>query len=321
MTDSIASPQPWSERRRWCACSASLLWLVLAPAITAAQPATKDTKMTEPSYIHWHQALSQGGSVMTAVGPDWGSVDLSANLGSEEIGYYQAPLPRERFDQLLQLMDRLKFDEEPPAPAVPIGTATLSFGKNYKGDPTAAVVHGWAIYQFPARLQPLLDALQAVTSEVRKQPVRAVRAQGTLSVREVSRAEAPAFTVTLTNVGREPIKVDNPFHRRMEEALTVRLVIRKDKPSSQLREGDVLWVECAARHVRLPDPKRAAPDARKVKLAPGEALRFVVQKELQLEPGAYLAHVRYWTSRARDDVSALGGELEVDLGRFTVKAP
>jgi hypothetical protein len=37
--------------------------------------------------------------------------------------------------------------------------------------------------------------------------------------------------------------------RDAEPRRAVRLVIRKDKPSSRLREGDVLWVDCAVRHV------------------------------------------------------------------------
>lgn len=320
MSGSTARRAASSEGRRWCASNASR-WLLLLPAIAAAQAPVKEPKTMEPTYIHWYQALSMNGAVMTAIAPEWASADVSANLGTHpEVGYYQAALPRARFEAMLQLMDATGFDTEPNGPPVVPDTAIMSFGKTF-ADPTKTTVRGWAVHELPPKFVPLRDAFSQLTEELRAHAVRAVRGTAAPVARELSVKDVPAFEVTLTNVGREAVKLNNPFHKQMEEQLTVRLMVRRNKPWEQLRETEQLFIECAVGHIRMPDPKAKPPEGRKVKLAPGESLRFVVRKPLQLAPGDYVAQIVYLTTATPPDPSALRGELALDTAAFTVRAP
>jgi hypothetical protein len=300
--------------------SVAFLALAVAPASSAGGAKNTTDKKMEPAYLHWYSALSQDGSVMTAIAPDRGSVDLATNLGPlKEIGYYESPLTRDPFDRIMGLMDQVGFDGMQPGPPRPPDTLVVSLGKNY-ADPKASVVRGWAVYDVPQELKPILDEFEAQTAELREHPVRAIRGEGALASRALSLQDVLAARVTLKNVGTQPLKLDNPFHKRMEERLTVTLAVRMDKPWDQIREGEQLWIECKLEQIRPLNPKAVRPSGRQATLPPGATLEFSVRKRLLLKPGRYLAVLTYRTSRIKGDISSMRGGLVMDLGAFEVDA-
>ncbi|ATB41054.1 hypothetical protein CYFUS_006516 [Cystobacter fuscus] len=271
----------------------------------------------EPSYVYWINPTPQG-PVVTALFPDKGSVDVSGNHdGRQEIGYYEHVLPRKVFDHVLALLDQAGLENLPVSPTLPPDTPVTSVGKSW-AQRQPPMVRGYALWQVPKALQPTMDEFRLQTTELLKHPVRAIQGEGVPVKSQFLLEDTPAFTITLKNVGTEPLKLDNPFHKRMEEALTLHLRVRKDKPPDQLREGDTVWIECKLDHVRLADPKAVTPAGRQLTLAAGAELRFFIRKKLMLAPGRYIAELDYRTSRFKDDVSSLSGRLNMRLGSFEV---
>jgi hypothetical protein len=271
----------------------------------------------EPSYIYWINPNPQG-SMLTALSPQKGSVDVTGNPeGTQEIGYYEQALPRESFDRVLALIDQVGLETLPVSPTLPPDTPVTSVGKGWNaGRPP--VVRGYALWEVPKALQPVMDAFRTQTTALLKHPVRVIHGEGAPVKSQFALDDTTAFTITLKNVGTEPLKLDNPFHKRMEEALTLHLQVRKDKPPNQLREGDVVWIECKLDHVRPVDPKAAPPAGRQLTLAAGAELRFVIRKKLLLSPGRYVAELDYRTSRLKEDIASMSGRLNMRLGSFEV---
>lgn len=272
-------------------------------------------------YINWFQALGPGGSVATAVTPeDLGSVDLSWNLGpAQEIGYFEHRLPEGTYTRVLKVMDQVGFDQMSSGPPRPPDTAIISFGKNY-WDGQNGVNRGWAVDDFPQAMQPVLDELKALTDVLRKHPVRAIRGEAAVQPSSLSLQDPLTIAVTIHSIGRELVKIDNPFHKHMEEGLTVQLMVRKDKPWEQLKEGEQHWLNCTLAQIRPIDRKAKLPSDRQVPLAPGATLQFTVYKTVMLSPGQYRGQLTYRTSQKPGDTASIRGVVLLDLAPFEVKA-
>ncbi|HYO67006.1 MAG TPA: hypothetical protein VEU33_13080 [Archangium sp.] len=270
----------------------------------------------EPEYVYWLNPTPHG-PVVTALFPNKGSVDVSGNHdGRQEIGYYEHTLPRAAFDRVLTLIDQAGLENLPVSPPLPPDTPVTSVGMFWVQRPP--LVRGYALWQAPQALQPTMDEFRLQTTELLKHPVRAIHGEGAPVKNQFTLDDTAAFTITLKNIGTEPLKLDNPFHKRMEEALTLHLQVRKDKPPEQLLEGDAVWIECKLDHVRMADPKATPPTGRQLTLTAGGELRFVIRKKLMLAPGRYVAELDYRTSRFKEDVASMSGRLNMRLGSFEV---
>lgn len=316
MTGSTRKPNHSLARQSWSRSKTRGTLLPFALTFGFCAYARGNETM-EPSYIYWLNPTPQG-TVMTAIAPQQGSVDVTGNYdGVQEIGYYEQALPRNTFDRILALVDQVGLENLPASPTLPPDTPVTSVGKIWD-ERSPPVVRGYAVWQLPKVLYPVMDEFRAQTAALLKHPVRAIHGEGFPGKKQFSLEDTTVFAITLKNVGTTALKLDNPFHKRMEESLTLRLQVRKDKPPAQLREGDVIWIDCKLDHVRQADPKTAIPAGRQITLAAGTGLSFLIRKKLMLTPGRYIAELEYRTNRIKDDVSSMSGTLNMHLGIFEV---
>jgi len=245
-----------------------------------------------------------------------GSLDLSGNfLGRQEIGYYEAELPPGVYARLKQLYGGIDFDALPATLELPPDTKTVSVGESPDGDDIDT--RGFALNSIPSALEPLLNEMRKAAEHMLAHPLRVLRGEGAPTQRQFDMERPVSFEVTLRNVGTQAIETRNPFAPHAPERTNLRLIVAKDKPPEQLREGESLWMELGAENVHLLDG-RGPPRDRYLTLAPGAELRFMVRKKLLSSPGAYRAALTYFTSRGKRGLGMMDGHLTMDLGRFEV---
>jgi hypothetical protein len=315
---STRRPKGSSARRSWSRSGIRVAraGILLAVLTSMDGRATEGGTRMEPEDVYWMTDMLHG-SVYTAIMPTLGSVHVTGNYeGAQSIGYYERALARHVFERIKQMVDTVGLEKLPEYPPLPPDTRGTSVGKTLPDG--QVVVRGYPLWDVPKQLQPVIDAFKAQTAELMKHPVRVIRGEGTPVKTNLSLADVLSFAITLTNAGTSPLKLDNPFHKRMEEGLTLQLHVKPDRPSEQIREGEELWIECVVDHVRAKDPKASLPGGRQVTLAPGAKLQFIVRKKLLLKPGSYRAELFYRTTRVKDDVSSMEGTLTIVLGTFEV---
>ncbi|HYI02171.1 hypothetical protein [Hyalangium sp.] len=274
----------------------------------------------QPSFVLYIESLGHGGLTM-ALQPDSknSSVELLSNFkGRQEVGYYEHALPAGTFARVLTLLDQVGFDKLPASPGLQPDTPTVSVGKMYAGSPPRFDMKGYDAANVPKALDPVRAELRPLIEVIVAHPVRAIRGEAA-PVQPSFRGDEPvAFELRLENVGTKPLKLDNPFHKRMEEQLTVRLLVTRDKPAEKIQEKDQLWLDCTVEHVHTPDRKIKPPSERELELGPGAELRFVVRKKLMLQPGRYRAVIFFRNSRQKKTELSAPGVLGMDPGVFEV---
>ncbi|AGC49029.1 hypothetical protein MYSTI_07757 [Myxococcus stipitatus DSM 14675] len=245
-----------------------------------------------------------------------GSVDLSNNfLGRQEIGYYEAELLPGAYARLKQLHGDLDFNALPVATELPPDTKTVSVGESPDGEDID--MRTFPLHSVPDALEPLLNEMREASEHMLTKPLRVLRGEGAPTSPRFPLEKSVSFAVTLRNVGSQAIEMENPFIPHAPGRANLRLLVSKDKPSEQLREGDVLWMELGLENVHPPEGKKP-PEGRRVTLTPGAELRFVVRKKLLSAPGTYRAVLTYFTSRGERGLETMDGQLALDLGRFEV---
>jgi hypothetical protein len=264
--------------------------------------------------------LGQSGPA-TAIAPDGenSSVDLGMNVqGRQEMGYYEHTLPAGTFARVLALLDQVGFDTLESGPPILPDTPTLSMGKMYDGTPPRFDMRGYDAGKVPKVLDPVRAELLALTEVILEHPVRAIRGEAAPTQRSFNIDEPVTFELRLKNVGIKPLLLDNPFHKRMEQQMTVRFVVTKDAPVPQNRGPEQLWVDVKVEHVHMLDRKLKPPAERELTLDPGEEFRFLVRKKLMLQPGRYRTAVFFRNSRQKKTEVSAPGALAMDPGMFEV---
>jgi hypothetical protein len=245
-----------------------------------------------------------------------GSVDLSGNfLGRQEIGYYEAELPSGAYARLKQLYGGIDFEALPPTGDLPPDTKTVSVGESPDGEDLET--RGFALTAMPGALEPLLNEMRKAAENMLAHPLRVLRGEGAPTQRQFDMERPVSFEVTLRNVGTQAIETENPFVPHAPERTNLQLIVSKDKPPEQLREGESLWMELGVENVHPLDGKEP-PKARRLTLSPGEEFRFLVRKKLLSSPGSYRGALTYFTSRGKRGLETMDGRLTMDLGRFEV---
>ncbi|NMO18765.1 hypothetical protein HPC49_13980 [Pyxidicoccus fallax] len=249
-----------------------------------------------------------------------GSVDLSNNfLGRPEIGYYETELPPGTYARLKQLHGAVDFGAMPVTTELPPDTKTLSVGESPDGEDIDT--RTFPLHAVPDALEPLLNEMRKAAEHMLARPLRVLRGEGAPSSPRFPLEKPVSFEVTLRNVGTQAIETENPFVPHAPDRTNLRLLVLKDKPAEQLREGDSLWMELGMENVHPPEGQKP-PEGRRLTLKPGAELRFVVRKKLLSAPGAYRAALTYFTSRGQRGLETMEGQLTLDLGRLeVVQAP
>lgn len=268
------------------------------------------------AYLVLFMDLSHGslGAAFPASGR--GSVDLSGNfLGRQEIGYYEAELPAGSYARLRHLKDGIDFKRLTAPGELPPDTKTVSVGESLDGEDIDT--RGFPLHAIPSALEPLLDEMRKATEHMLAHPLRVLRGEGASSQRQFHLEQPVSFRVTLRNVGTQPIETENPFVPHAPDRTNLQLIVAKDKPTGQLREGESLWLELGVENVH-PLEGEKPPTGRRVTLNPGAELRFVVRKKLLSAPGTYRAALTYFTTRGERGLETMDGHLTMDLGSFDV---
>jgi len=279
----------------------------------------------EPSFLLYMESLGPqwlgGGGLGTSIQaePKVSSVELRSNFqGRQEVGYYEHYLPEGTFARIMNLLDEVGFDTLQSGPPILPDTPTVSVGKMYDGTPDRFDMRGYDAGKVPKVLDPVRAEMRALTEVILKHPVRAIRGEAAPTQPSFRIDEPVTFELRLKNVGTKPLKLDNPFHKRMEEQLTVRFLVTKDAPVPQNRGPEQLWVDAKVEHVHLPDRKLKPPTEREVTLGPGEEFRFLVRKKLMLQPGRYRTVIFFRNSRQKQTEVSAPGALAMDPGVFEV---
>ncbi|MCP3140509.1 hypothetical protein [Pyxidicoccus xibeiensis] len=245
-----------------------------------------------------------------------GSVDLSNNfLGRQEIGYYEAELPPGTYARLKQLHGDIDFSALPVTTELPPDTKTVSVGESSDGEDMDT--RTFPLHAVPDALEPLLDEMRKAAEHMLTRPLRVLRGEGSPTSPRFPLEKPFSFEVTLRNVGTQSIETENPFVPHAPDRTNLRLLVSKDKPPGQLREGDSLWMELGMENVHPPEGQKP-PEGRRLTLQPGAELRFVVRKKMLSVPGAYRAALTYFTTRGERGLETMDGQLTLDLGRFEV---
>ncbi|MBN1210914.1 MAG: hypothetical protein JXB05_39060 [Myxococcaceae bacterium] len=128
-------------------------------------------------------------------------------------------------------------------------TPTISVGKMYDGTPPRFDMRGYDAGNVPQVLDPVRAEMRALTEVILQHPVRAIHGEAAPTLSSFRVDEPVAFELRLKNVGIQPLKLDNPFHKRMEQQLTVRFLVTKDAPVLPNRGPEQLWVDAKVERV------------------------------------------------------------------------
>jgi hypothetical protein len=279
----------------------------------------------QPSCVLYMEFIGQGwlgqGGPTTAIAPDAknSSVELRMNFqGRQEVGYYEHALPAGTFARILKLLDEVEFDTLQSGPPVLPDTPTISVGKMYDGTPPRFDMRGYDAGKVPKVLDPVRAEIRSLTEVILQHPVRAIRGEAAPTQPSFRADEPVAFELRLKNVGTKPLLLDNPFHKRMEDQLTVRFLVTKDAPVPPNRGPEQLWVDAKVEHVHMLDRKLKPPTERELTLDPGEEFRFLVRKKLMLQPGRYRTVIFFRNSRQKKTEVSAPGALAMNPGVFEV---
>jgi len=266
--------------------------------------------MNGPVAIHFSRDVGWSGSEVMELSRDAASsLDLSFNYdGRPEIGVWQATLPRGRFEAAWVALRASGYERLPGPSTIAPETKQLYLGVR---GPQEAVpqMHGFPMKPPPPQLVETLQAVEAVTSELRKHPLRVLRGQMTLSASHVKRGEELAFRLKLTNAGTHPLTTANPLATEPGTWSGVRLVL-KDARGNE-RQIDV-----------TPADLRSAAAARDalVLLAPGASLDVDVKTKVDVPTGVHSLRVEVHSLiGSAPDPSFVGGTLWLEAGNVTIK--
>jgi hypothetical protein len=228
--------------------------------------------------------------------------------GRPELGVYRTVLPDPSFLGALSALRRSGYERFPPPGEVPPESKFITVGERRQGEATPTL-KPFDVRAVPPEVAAVGQELERVVEEVRRHPLRVLRASATWAKPSFAPDEPLAVTVTLENAGPLPIGIGNPLDPEPPWS-GLRLVVWQPG-------GDEDAVDIHASHLRAPAGVSRDADAL---LAPGEKLAFELRKKVYLAPGAYEGRLAYQNVIDREgDPQFVRGELWLDLGRVAVE--
>lgn len=261
----------------------------------------------EPVAISYSRAVGRSGSVaLELVRAATSTLDVTFNYDEHpQIGSWRATLPEAAFTSALAKMREAQYQTLPGPSVTRPGANLVSLGERFEGDPQP---HVRSFEPDTPALAATQEALEAAIRELRAHPVRVVQGEVAVADERIERGAVSTLTLTLTNVGTEPLDLSNPLGQEPSTWSGIRLAFSngsEDERQINLTPADL-------------EPGEGKPEITAT-LAPGQSLSLHTRKKIDLPKGAYDLRVEY---HSMVDVAAgpqlVGGALWLPVGRVEI---
>ncbi|MCC6507555.1 MAG: hypothetical protein IT423_00500 [Pirellulaceae bacterium] len=308
----------------------SLFWLVVSSGILAGSYGTSQTPKPKPKsqsstkemdrpYLMINSAIPGGFVAATIVKDADSFVEVTANLGSQEIGKYKRKvesLVYDACDRDLQSSDfaNLKSPDtfEPTMP-------TITFGRGIGNDVSTIQMRTFGLRDVPEKARPFLESSKKAIDYVRQSKLRVIQGTVQSTQAKFSTQDAIGFEITLTNVGSEAVSISNPLNG--ESPVTAVVVALSKLAGNEASPPEVIEVrKNELRFIQRDTPDQPQVAGAKIRLLAEASLSMLVKKPLYLKPGQYRATVvLHFVNMDSKDGSEISGKLSLQAESFLVE--
>ncbi len=246
------------------------------------------------------------------------TVRITQNLGAkDEIGFYGEKIATEDIERIRDAILQSTYQELPAATTLPPTTATLTVGEGRAGQ--IPPLKSFALTDLPQPLRALIAEMNHFIDVVRAHPIRVIQGQGNPVSPKLEVGLPLKLEVSLTNIGTQPILLNN-FLQSAEES-RVKLSLRKRAVKENTEQTKSVTVELPSSSIEfisLSDQDEK-PAAAKFELLAESELKLRIEQTAYLPPGDYdIALIFQFAAAGIAAAKTIDGTLGIDCGKIEI---